>query len=185
MTRSLFVSRVVAVAILLLAGLILLPAVVLAADAPAATYADPAPFCAAVRTLDKPDARYTGPAVPDWVARALKKATHASAGAPLDFFKHAAWRCAGGHVLACTYGADIPCDSKADISRKPSAGAEAFCRERPDAVVVPAAATGQATVYAWRCRAGRPKIVRQVLKIDRRGFAVSFWHRVSPEMSAR
>lgn len=180
MTRSSFVSRLSAFATLLLAEVIVLPPVVLAADAPAATYADPAPYCASVRTLDKPDARYTGPAVPDWVGRALKKATHASADAPLELFKHAEWRCADGHVLACAYGANIPCDSKADTSRKPARGAEEFCREQPEAAVVPAMATGHATVYAWRCRAGRPEIARQVLKVDRQGFAASFWHRVSP-----
>lgn len=151
-----------------------------ATDLPTARYSDPATYCAAVRTIDKPDARYGGPAVPDWMARALKAATHAAASAPLDLFKHATWRCAGGHVLACAYGANIPCDSKADTSRTPAAGAESFCREHADANVVPAAATGHATVYAWRCRAGRPEIVRRVLKVDRQGFAVSFWHRVSP-----
>lgn len=175
MTRSWFFSLSLG-----LAGVVLMPCLVLAASAPAKTYADPAAYCATVRTIDKPDARYAGPAVPDWLALALKTATHASQDAPLDLFKRAEWRCAGGHVLACAYGANIPCDSKADTSRKPAAGAVAFCRDNPAADVVPAAATGHATVYAWRCRADRPEVARKVLEVDRQGFAASFWHRVSP-----
>jgi hypothetical protein len=97
----------------------------------AVTYDDPAPYCAAVGTIDKPDARYTGEAVPDWIARALMRATDAPAGADPAFFKHAAWRCDHGRVLACGYGANIPCDAKADTSRVPGPGANEFCRENP------------------------------------------------------
>ncbi|MBN9559589.1 MAG: hypothetical protein J0H14_02535 [Alphaproteobacteria bacterium] len=151
-----------------------------AAPARAATYDDPAPYCAAVGTIDKPDARYTGPAVPEWIARALMRATDAPADSSPAFFEHAAWRCDHGRVLACSYGANIPCDSKADTSRVPGLGAKEFCRENPGADVVPAVATGHATVFAWRCKGKRPVIARQVLKVDRRGFPSAFWHVVTP-----
>ncbi len=150
----------------------------------AATYDDPAAYCAAVGTIDRPDARYTGEAVPDWIARALMRATHAPADSSPAFFKRAAWRCDRGRVLACSYGANIPCDSKADTSRAPGPGAREFCRENPGADVVPAVATGHATVFAWHCAGKRPAIARQVLKVDPRGFPAEFWHVVTPPRGA-
>jgi hypothetical protein len=141
---------------------------------------DPATYCQAVGTIDAPDARYIGPAVPDWIARALLRAAHASADAPMSFFRHAKWRCVDGGVLACSYGANIPCDEKADASRAPSAGAKRYCAERPKAGVVPAYATGRATVFEWRCAGGDPVIARQVLDVDPTGYPSAFWHRVVP-----
>ncbi|HST74031.1 MAG TPA: hypothetical protein VLJ20_01565 [Acetobacteraceae bacterium] len=157
-------------------------AALLAAAGPAhaATYTDPAAYCAAVGTIDKPDARYTGKPVPEWIARALMRGTNAPAHSSPAFFEHAAWRCDHGRVLACSYGANIPCDSKANTSRAPGPGAKEFCRENPDADVVPAVATGHDTVFAWRCKGKRPVIARQVLEVDRRGFPTEFWHVVSP-----
>jgi hypothetical protein len=159
---------------------------VLASPAPAhgATFADPAAYCAAVGTIDKPDARYTGAAVPEWIAQALMRATNAPADSSPAFFEHAAWRCDHGKVLACSYGANIPCDSKADASRVPGPGAKEFCRENPGADVVPAVATGHATIFEWRCKGKRPVIARQVLKVDRRGFPSAFWHVVTPPPEA-
>lgn len=151
----------------------------------AATYDDPAPYCAAVGTIDKPDRRYAGEPVPDWIARALMRATDAPPTAELSFFKHAAWRCERGRVLACSYGANIPCNRKADPRRRPGAGERGFCRDHPGADLIPAVATGHATVFEWRCRGTRPVIARQVLEIDRRGFPAAFWHVVTPTGSRR
>src|SRR5690349_24746869 len=105
----------------------------LSGSACAETYTDPAAYCAVVGTIDRPDSRYTGEKVPDWLAEALKRATGAPADAPLAVFKRAAWRCAGGGVMACSYGANIPCDEKADTRRTPSDGAVNFCRSQPGA----------------------------------------------------
>jgi hypothetical protein len=149
------------------------------------TFADPASYCSAVGTIDQPDARYTGPAVPDWLARALRKETGAAPDAPLDLFRHAAWRCADDAVLACTVGANIPCDSKGDTSRTPTPGATAYCRTNPDGEVVPAAATGHATVYEWRCRGGKAEIVSQVLPLDAQGYPAVFWYKVTPADALR
>ena len=146
----------------------------------AAFYDDPAPYCAAIRTIGKPDARYRGPAVPDWMAQALKRAEHSPDDTPLDVFKHAAWRCADGRVLACFYGANLPCGEKADTSRKPGKGTVTYCRENPDDDVVPAYVTGRRTVYEWRCRAGNPAIVRRLERVDKQGFAARYWHVVTP-----
>ncbi len=59
----------------------------------AATFTDPFAYCAAVGTIDAPDARYTGAKMPDVVAKGLMKATNASADAPLDLFvRNSFWR---------------------------------------------------------------------------------------------
>ncbi|MBV8675453.1 MAG: hypothetical protein JOZ33_18670, partial [Acidobacteriaceae bacterium] len=75
----------------------------------AQTFSDPVPYCRAVGTIDKPDARYTGPRLPVWMAEKLNLKP--------DQAKFMEWRCADGQVLACLYGANIPCDSKAITSR--------------------------------------------------------------------
>ena len=146
----------------------------------AAAWNDPAAYCRAIGTIDAPDARYVGPAVPDWMARALMRAVHAPASAPLSAFSHAVWRCLDGAVLACSYGANIPCDQKANASHMPSIGARRYCAQNRAADVVPAYAAGRATVFEWRCAAGDPVIARQVLDVDAAGYASAFWHRVVP-----
>ncbi len=79
--------------------------------AQAASYADPFSYCATVGTIDTPDSRYTGPAIPDSVAQGLKNASGASADAPLDIFKNGTyWRCMDGKVYACFVGANLPCE---------------------------------------------------------------------------
>jgi len=144
------------------------------------SWTDPVAYCRAIGTIDVPDARYVGPDVPDWMARSLMRAVHAPADAPIRAFRHAAWRCMDGAVLACSPGANIPCDQKANASRMPSRGARRYCAHNPSADVVPAYATGRATVFEWRCAAGDPVAARQVLAVDERGFASAFWHQVEP-----
>jgi hypothetical protein len=143
-------------------------------------WTDPAPYCRAVGTIDAPDARYAGPAVPDWIARALMRATHAPASAPVSVFRHAAWRCLDGAVLACSVGANVPCDQKADASHTPPEGATRYCAANRDASVVPAYAAGRATIFDWRCADGTPEIGRQVQDVDAAGYPAAFWHRVTP-----
>jgi hypothetical protein len=45
------------------------------------------------------------------------------------------YRCARGHVMVCTTGANLPC-GKANTKRAPSAGMVQWCRDNPDASVV-------------------------------------------------
>jgi len=164
--------------IVLLACLAFAP--IVAAHCAAASWDDPVAYCRAIGTIDAPDARYVGPAVPDWVVRALMRAIHAPAKAPIAAFSHAAWRCLDGEVLACTTGANIPCDRKADTSHAASVGAERFCKQNRNAEVVPSYAVGRATIFEWRCAAGAPVIARQVLDVDAAGFPSAFWYRVAP-----
>jgi hypothetical protein len=82
--------------------------------------------------------------------------------APLEpYLHHTFWRCMDGQVYACTVGANLPCQERADVSRKPTQGMTNFCQENPHAEVVPAFVTGRATVYEWQCTNGVPAVVRQ------------------------
>jgi hypothetical protein len=145
----------------------------------AESFTDPFAYCAAVKTIDAPDARYQGPTVPESIARGLQKATGAPAG---DFapFSNSYWRCMDGKLYACTVGANLPCTAKADASRTPGPELATYCKEQPEADVIPAYVTGRETVYAWRCRGGAPVIERQVAQADARGFIAGIWYEIPP-----
>ena len=144
-------------------------------------FTDPFTYCAAVGTLDAPDARYTGPTVPEAVAKGLMKAFGAPAAAPLEPFLHNTfWRCMDGVVYACTVGANLPCQERADTSRTPTERMTNFCQDNPQAEVIPAVVTGRATVYEWTCANGRAQAARQFAQPDARGFLSNIWHPISP-----
>jgi hypothetical protein len=82
-------------------------------------------------------------------------------------------RCMDGTLLACFTGANLPCEKMNSARNNP--GAEQFCRDSPDADAIPAFATGHDTIYAYRCRSGKPEITGTVFKLDRRGFAAALW----------
>jgi hypothetical protein len=84
------------------------------------------------------------------------------------------FRCAGGRVLVCTIGANLPC-GPANTRRVPGPGAVAWCRDHPDAAFVPAFATGHDTIFAWACRNGAPRIAHQVHAVDAHGFITDYW----------
>ena len=148
---------------------------------PAATYANPFAYCAAVQTIDTPDGRYTGPTVPKAVADGLREAFGAPADAPPDaFVSGTSWRCMNGKVYACNVGANLPCAAKADTNQKPTKAMEDFCAEQRDAEAVPAVVTGRETVYSWRCRDGTPVIERQITHPDGRGFLSNVWYAIRP-----
>lgn len=70
-----------------------------------ATYTDPFAYCAAVNTIDAPDALYTGPKVPEIIAEGLRKAFN-TPDTPLEIYMRGTfWRCMNGKVYACTVGA--------------------------------------------------------------------------------
>jgi hypothetical protein len=137
----------------------------------AESYTDPVAYCRAVRTIDRPDARYGGPKLPAWMAEKLH----------LDpsQVKLMEWRCARGAVLTCLYGANIPCDAKADTSRTPTPAIAAFCRENPNATFVPMVVTGHETVVSWACKDGQP-LPTKVGAVDAEGYAKAYWRRVAP-----
>ena len=137
-----------------------------------AKFTDPFAYCSAVGTIDAPDARYTGAKLPDTVAKGLRKAAGLSSDAPMH---GAFWRCAEGKVKVCYVGANLPCQSKADTSKTPSAAINDFCKANANIDVVPAVVTGRATVYEWICRNGTPQVGNQLSKVDKQGFFADIW----------
>jgi hypothetical protein len=143
-------------------------------------FTDPFAYCAAVGTIDAPDARWAGPAVPRSIAAGLAAAFGQRADAAVaPFERGTTWRCMDGAVYACNVGANLPCHDKADTSRTPTGAMRDFCREQADADFIPAYVTGRATIYAWRCRDGAPAIEREVEGADARGFVAGVWHRIA------
>ncbi|HUC65147.1 MAG TPA: hypothetical protein VMA53_06955 [Stellaceae bacterium] len=157
----------------MLAAALMFAAVMLCSVVAAAaeSFSDPIAYCRAVRTIDKPDARYDGAKLPAWMAAKLH--LDPSQGKLME------WRCARGAVLACLYGANIPCDAKADTSRTPTPALAAFCRENPNATVVPMVVTGHETVVSWACKGGQP-VPTKVGAVDAEGYAKAYWRRVAP-----
>jgi hypothetical protein len=151
-----------------------LPVLVLlsiAAPALAQTYSDPVPYCMAVGTIDKPDARYTGPKLPAWMAKQLNMKPSQA--------RQMEWRCADGAVLACQYGANIPCDAKAVTNQTPSQPITDYCRENPDSQFVPMVVTGHNSAVSWACHGPRP-VVLSSAQVDAQGYQSNYWHKVTP-----
>lgn len=142
---------------------------------------DPFAYCAAVDTIGAPDARYTGPAMPEAVARGLKAALALPADAPVEpLLRNSIWRCMNRKVYACTFGANLPCVAKADTGREPAPALIDFCQRNPGAQVIPMAVTGRATVFAWRCAGDHPAIVRQLAQPDVAGYLDNIWYAIAP-----
>jgi hypothetical protein len=140
---------------------------------------DPSAYCAEVRTIDSPDDRYTGEAVPQAIAEGVRRASGGSPDAPLAFFtRGTVWRCLNGHVYACTVGANLPCAAKADTSRNPTKPMIEFCRANPGSGFIPAAVAGRETVYQWACDGTEAIVLRQVFQVDERGFIADIWYRL-------
>jgi hypothetical protein len=149
------------------------------AAAQSGSYSDPFAYCAAVGTVDTPDVRYTGLRMPDTVALGLKKASGASADAPIEMFTTGAfWRCMDGKVYACTVGANLPCDSKANTDKTPTQAENDFCQANLASDFIPAYVTGHDTIYIWRCKAGKAEIDRQGFHVDKQGYIVEIWYAI-------
>ena len=145
------------------------------------TYSDPFAYCAAVGTMDSPDARYVGDKMPPVIVKGLRKALNAPAEAPDEFFiRGSFWRCMNRQVYACTVGANLPCEAKANLDKTPAQAIADFCQQNPSAQVIPMAVTGRETVYEWQCQNGAPIITRQFAQPDARGFLANIWYEITP-----
>ncbi len=147
-----------------------------------ATFADPFAYCAAAGTVDKPDARYTGTPVPDEIIAGYKQAAGLqSSTEPLDVFrKTTIWRCMGGQVFVCNFGANLPCDSKANSDKTPSPAMNDYCNANPNADFLPMSVTGHETIYSWRCVNGAAEILSQVDQVDPQGYLQRIWYPIQP-----
>lgn len=144
-------------------------------------YDDPFAYCAAVGTIDTPDEQYTGLKMPDSIVQAMIAQGIVSADAPEEFQQNAVWRCMNDSVWVCHFGANLPCLEKADMSQVPTSEMEDFCKSNPTADSIPAAVTGRATIYEWKCNAGKPEVIRQVLQVDPQGYLADFWYEVTTQ----
>lgn len=145
-------------------------------------FSDPFAYCAGVGTIDAPDERYVGDPVPEAVIEGLRKKAEIGDDAPDEWLTEGTvWRCMDGEVWVCFVGANLPCLEKADTSTTPNPEMEDFCSDNPDAEVIPAAVTGRATVYEWRCVDGAPEVVRQIFEPDAQGFLADFWYGLGSE----
>jgi len=82
-------------------------------------------------------------------------------------------RCMNGQLLACNYGANLPC-GKADTSRSLPA-ANAWCRQNSSANSIPAYISGHDSIYNWRCTQGMPATSDPAEPVDSRGFLTFYW----------
>src|SRR5579862_9785315 len=86
------------------------------------------------------------------------------------------YRCAGGNVMVCVVGANLPC-GKANTSTELPA-AQDWCRTNPDASFIPMYITGHDTIYHWRCTGTAATATGQAAKVDGRGFFADYWRQL-------
>ncbi|MEI8307163.1 MAG: hypothetical protein WCF99_08860 [Chloroflexales bacterium] len=142
----------------------------------ASSFHDPFAYCAAVGTIDAPDARYIGDKLPDILVQGMIRKGIVTADAPPAIQQNAVWRCMQGHVWICHFGANLPCQEKADTSQAPTAEMTAYCAANPATDSIPAVVTGRATVYAWGCKDGNASIVTASFRVDPQGYLADFWY---------
>ncbi len=153
-----------------------------ATDTPSETFDDPFTYCAAVGSIDAPDARYAGEAVPDVIIEGFKKVAGVEGSTePMEQFKKSTiWRCMGGKLMACNFGANLPCDSKANIDQTPSQAMQDYCAENTNSEFIPMSVTGHDTIYSWQCVEGSPKLLDQVAEVDAAGYLANIWYEITP-----
>jgi len=157
------------------------PMPALPATATPPSYSDPFAYCAAMGTIDTPNARYTGDKLPDSLVQGMIKKNIVSADAPPEFQHNALWRCMNNNVWVCSFGANLPCDEKADTSSATTAAMDDFCKANPTADGIPAAVTGHDTIYEWVCKDGKAQLGKQLLTVDPQGYIAEFWYELSPQ----
>ncbi len=147
-----------------------------------ASFTDPFAYCASVGTIDTPDARYTGTPVPDAIINGFKQAAGlTSSTEPIDQLrKSTIWRCMDGKVYVCNFGANLPCDSKADTSQTPSFAIADYCNHNPDSDFIPLAVVGHNSIYSWHCNGHNPEIREQVDQADTQGYLRRIWYALTP-----
>jgi Tol biopolymer transport system component len=142
------------------------------------TFDDPFLYCAAVGTIDTPDARYTGPQIPDEIINGYKIAAGLEASTePMEIFKKTTiWRCMDSRVYACNFGANLPCDSKANTDKTPSQAMNDYCTANPNSDFIPMSVTGHSTIYSWHCAKDTPELLDQIEKVDAAGYLAQIWY---------
>ncbi len=143
-----------------------------------ATYSDPFAYCAAVGNIDEPDARYTGPKTSDVIFKGFLKAAGLDANGdyPDAFKQMTTWRCMNKLVYACNFGANLPCNSKANTDKTTTQAMADYCKENLNSDFIPMAITGHSTIYSWHCVKDTPELLDQIDKVDAAGYLSSIWY---------
>jgi len=87
------------------------------------------------------------------------------------------WRCQQQHVLVCYLGASGRACLKMDTSKTPDERIRTFCRERPNADVVPMAAIGN-SASMWKCMRTQP-VVTETAALDGQNYSIEAWRKIS------
>ena len=145
-------------------------------------YADPFAYCAAVGTVDSPASPYVGGKIPDQIIAGYKLAAGLETSTePLDLLRQTTvWRCMEGKVYACNFGANLPCDSKADTNSEPTSGMTSYCQSNPDAGNIPMSVTGHATIFSWHCVGEQAATQSQIDQADAEGYLKRIWYQIPP-----
>jgi hypothetical protein len=90
--------------------------------------------------------------------------------------KSSYYRCAGGAVLVCWVGANLPC-GKASTSKTLPAAAQ-WCAMHANSDFIPMYVTGHDTLYSWHCANGKAAAGTPVGELDARGFFLDYWKKL-------
>jgi hypothetical protein len=134
-----------------------------------AASAAPAPQAYCAKVVNDDELR----GAPHALAPAIKQLFHVTGAYAAQTTRY---RCAGGKVMLCNVGANLPC-GKANI-RRHLPGATAWCKEKPNSNFIPMAATGHDTIYTWHCANDVATPGDPVRKIDARGFFADYWRQL-------
>ena len=96
------------------------------------------------------------------------------------FMKTTIWRCMDNQVYACNFGANLPCDSKANTDKTPSPAMDDFCKANPEADFIPMSVTGHDTIYSWHCVKDAPEVLDQIETVDAAGYLAQIWYPIKP-----
>ena len=145
-------------------------------------FSDPFIYCANIGTIDIPDQRYSGPKITDDLVKGYLTAAGIAANSDYsDIYKQMTiWRCMDKKVYACNFGANLPCDSKADTNSIPTQAMNDFCKENKDSDFIPMSVTGHTTIYNWRCVNDTAQVLDQIDQPDPAGYLSRIWYKIEP-----
>ena len=140
-------------------------------------YTDPFEYCRAVGTIDRPDARYKGPAIPANVVAALE---FLPGTLGMD---HIEWRCAKGKLMGCVSTKAPVCSAltESEKSRTPTNEMVKYCREHPSLYPMPQNVVGYNNLYKWNCESSSPVIGGEIISTDEQGYNASLWKVVNAD----
>ena len=134
----------------------------------------PAAYCARVGTDD------SSHSLPHDMADSAERAF--GLRLPVEMGERAViWRCDGGRVLGCFFGANVPCGQMDQRTELPEVSE--WCEAHPNAGV-PQAVAGQDTAWRWRCEDTKAVRGGAAWTLDHRGFVEGLWRPLGPATAA-